>query len=464
MPFRLKGNERGDFHEVSSTKSIVTINTALPTVGDEVAYLSGASLRDYDIAVFDTSLPHEALERVDFSGGGSCIAIESTRLLSAAFKHWNSEIRGALRSGKTVFVLVAEKDDDSGAVSVTTGVRNARNYQTQSLHNYLALPLTLSVRNTKGRVMKAVDSRFRGLLDAIKDVASYQAILADSVGTTAIAAKDGAAVASVLQLEGLPGHIVLLPYFNMTAFSAKASEKQQTSHRIVSQLVAVDRALTAESEMTPPPSWVADAPLPQQVSAIEVEIADIDNEIAGLAQRKDKKLRERDGSMAHSRLLFEGGKQLEAAIEDALKLLGYTVENYRNGDLEIDHIIVGPASIRMIGESEGKDNAPIDISKFRQLESNINEDFQREDVAAPAKGLLFGNAYRFTEPSLRAEQFTAKCFTNAERLGTALVRTSDLYTVVISALDHPEDQAFLEECRKALEETKGGIVVFPTRS
>src|SRR5690606_29832500 len=100
-------------------------------------------------------------------------------------------------------------------------------------------------------------------------------------------------------------------------------------------------------------------------------------------------------------------------------LLGFTVENYRAGDVEIDHIFVGPSGVRMIGESEGKENSSVDITKFRQLESNINEDFQREEVNTPAKGVLFGNAYRFTEPALRADHFTAKCLTNAKRLGTA---------------------------------------------
>ncbi len=39
-------------------KSIAVVNTSLPTVGDSIEYLSGESLRDYDIALFDPDLPH----------------------------------------------------------------------------------------------------------------------------------------------------------------------------------------------------------------------------------------------------------------------------------------------------------------------------------------------------------------------------------------------------------------------
>jgi hypothetical protein len=117
--------------------------------------------------------------------------------------------------------------------------------------------------------------------------------------------------------------------------------------------------------------------------------------------------------------------------------------------------------MRMIGESEGKDSSAIDITKFRQLETNINEDFSRDEVTAPAKGILFGNAFRFTAPNEREAQFTEKCTTNAARLGTALVQTTDLYKIIVHILDHPEDEAYKKACREALEGAHGKIVEFP---
>ncbi|MCZ4344520.1 hypothetical protein [Devosia neptuniae] len=445
-------------------KSIVTINASLPTVEDRLEYFSGASLRDYDIALFDPTLPY--LSRIEFSGGGSCIDIESTKRLNAAMKHWATEIRGALSAGKTIFVPLAEYEEDSGAIGYEVGTRNRRSYNTHSLHNYQALPFPLSVRNTKGRQITVADGMFRGLFDTLKEVASYRVILDQSAGQPVFAAKDGAAVGSVLKPQGVLGHLVLLPYFNMIEHDTAdpemwSDEAERLSHGIVAQLIAVDRSLRAEGALTPPPKWLASAPVPKQVGVVSKEVARIEAEIGLLEGNKEEKLAEAGALMAHSRLLFETGKPLEAAIEAALQLLGFTVENYRAGDVEIDHIFVGPSGIRMIGESEGKENSSVDINKFRQLESNINEDFQREEVTAPAKGVLFGNAYRFTEPALRADHFTAKCLTNAKRLGTALVRTSDLYDAIVFVLDHPNDHRFVERCRIAIEETSGSIVVFP---
>jgi hypothetical protein len=161
-------------------------------------------------------------------------------------------------------------------------------------------------------------------------------------------------------------------------------------------------------------------------------------------------------------LFYEAGKPLERAIENTLQLLGYEVHTLGIGDLEIDHVIVGPSGKRMIGEAEGKDTSAIDISKFRQLASNIQEDFAREEVDAPAKGLLFGNGYRLMLPENRGEQFTQKCLTNARLHGTALIRTADLYPVAAHLLDHPDDDDFKAACRAAIEDTAGAIVSFPT--
>ena len=115
----------------------------------------------------------------------------------------------------------------------------------------------------------------------------------------------------------------------------------------------------------------------------------------------------------------------------------------------------------MIGESEGKDNSAIDIKKFRQLESNIGEDFERDDIAAPATGILFGNGYRLTKVSERLEQFTDKSITNAKRLNCILVRTCDLYEPALYLIDNPTDEEYMQACGNAVVEAKGRIAVFP---
>jgi len=226
-------------------------------------------------------------------------------------------------------------------------------------------------------------------------------------------------------------------------------------------LIAIADALASEKKLTPPPEWIAGTPKPRRVSQLEETIKEIGDLITELGQQKTAAIVEQSGVLAYTHLLYESGKPLEDVIERSLVLLGYKAENYRSGALKIDHIITSPEGFRMIGESEGKDNAAVAIAKFRQLESNINEDLQRDEVAEPAKGVLFGNGFRFTEPKERGEEFTEKCLVNAKRLGTALVKTSDLYEVVVRILDNPADEEFKKKCRDAIEGTKGAVVIFP---
>lgn len=446
-------------------KSIVAVNVDIPTVEDHVDYMSGDSLRDYDITVFDPEFPW--LERISFSGGGSCLAIEPTNKLLAAIIHWKGEIDSALKAGKTVFYILNDMREDSGAVGYETKTRNARSYNTTSLNNYSVLPFQASPKNTKGRRISAIDKAYKPLLDVVSEIASYKVIFEKPFGHPIYSAQDGATVGAVVKFKERAGHLVLIPYFDFQTLNQPRSHEWsdkaiRVSHGLVAQLVAIDRSLRSEGSLTPPPQWVAEAKIPEAVRAVDIAVEEINDDIAALEVQKKAQIEKKDHLLSFQRLLYENGKLLESAIEEGLKVLGYAVENYQDGDIEIDHVIVGPSGLRMIGESEGKDTSAIDISKFRQLESNINEDFERDGVEMPAKGILFGNGYRFTEPKDRAEQFTTKCLTNAKRLQTALVRTADLYEAVIHALDHPDDEEFRSACRSALESTSGEVVVFPS--
>jgi hypothetical protein len=390
-----------------------------------------------------------------------------------ASSHWEREIRVALTSGKTVFVVLTAYKEDQGATGSTSANRNSRHYHTSPINNYSIIPGGLKVRNARGRAILVKNPAFRGLYDSIEQIFEYHIILEASANLkTTFAAKDGTAVGGVFTVGDLPGSLVLVPQFDfeadgVTEYSEENDDevwtKQalKTSHALVGQMVAIDQMLRGSIAQTPPPDWMNGLKRPKAVEYIEKAIAEIDAGIEELSRRREDEVLRRADVLEYSNLLYESGKPLERAIEKVLLLLGYAVNPLRLGDLEIDHVIVSPSGIRMIGESEGKDTSAIDISKFRQLESNIGEDFERADVNEPAKGLLFGNGFRLSAPESRAEQFTQKSLTNARRLGSALIRTADLYAVALHLLDHPEDDAFRSACRTAIELTAGGIVAFP---
>jgi len=144
---------------------------------------------------------------------------------------------------------------------------------------------------------------------------------------------------------------------------------------------------------------------------------------------------------------------------DALKALGYSAENYDDGELELDQVIVSPEGERFIGECEGKDNSAVNIDKFRQLSENIQADLQTENVDKPAIGILFGNGFRLTAPQDRQDQFTQKCLSSAKR-GTILIRTMDLYPVV-RYIRETNDQEYMRLCRDAILASLGSVVEFP---
>jgi hypothetical protein len=328
------------------------------------------------------------------------------------------------------------------------------------------LPIDLPIKNSKGRHLKAVNSNFQPFLSSLGELSRYSVVFREKFGEPILSAKDGSVVGTIAKLPEATGHLVLLPHFSFLDYDTENkqdwSEKAaQLSKAVVGQMFAIDKFLKKYSSETLAPDWLGKKKSPRAVQEIDGNIARIEDEISALEARRNEERDRKKNLQAVSRLLYENGKALEAAIEDGLRVLGFKVENFRVGDLEIDHIIIGPSGKRMIGESEGKDTSAIDISKFRQLESNINEDFQREEVEVPAKGILFGNGYRLRDPAERPDEFTAKCMTNAKRLGTALVRTSDLYEAVVRALDNPEDESFRVCCRQAIEETDGAVVVFP---
>lgn len=450
-------------------KEIGVINTQLPTVESFADYHSGETFADYDIIVFNPELPYES--RVEFTGGGSCISIEGTRKLKSSMSHWRKEITDALSAGKTIFFLLGKYKEDQAASSSSMPKKGSVTYNTSNLNNYEVLPTPITLRNAKGKNFVASDNSFSSLYESLKEVAGYQCLVSSEVTQKIFTTKDGVnTVGAVLKVGGLSGHLVLLPYFDLSQMFYFDHDKGtemwtddalRISHAIVNQMISVDSLLKSGTSITPKPEWFDQVIQPKQVSTISEKIEEIDKQILGLEEQKLNEITSQNELLHYSGLLYENGQPLELAIENSLKLLGYAVKNFRDGDFEIDHVIESPEGKRLIGESEGRDNAAIGISKFRQLESNINEDFEREDTTEPAKGILFGNGFRLTEPSARENQFSQKCLTNAKRLGTALIKTTDLYDVVVYVLDNPSDKKFKEKCRKAIESTNGDVVVFP---
>ena len=120
-------------------------------------------------------------------------------------------------------------------------------------------------------------------------------------------------------------------------------------------------------------------------------------------------------------------------------------------------------SLKKVDLSEklkGKDNSAINVTKFRQLESNIHEDYERDEVSTHAKGVLFGNSFRLIHPNERKEFFTQKALDSAKRTGIALVNTHEFFEVV-KYLKNTNNQDYAKLVRECFKNTNGDIVKFP---
>ena len=225
---------------------------------------------------------------------------------------------------------------------------------------------------------------------------------------------------------------------------------------------SIDKSLRSETELTPVPQWAHDdtfrttqeAILSEQLLKTQSRISELEKERVTVEENLAEA-----GYLKP--LLYEQGYALEQAVLGAMRLIGFEANSYRDSDSEFDAVLEC-AEGRCIGEVEGRDNNAIGIDKMRQLEVNILEDLARDEVSTPAKGILFGNAFRLKPPSDRpAEHFSPKCLSAAQRNGTALIRTCDLFNAAKALVDEP-DEKFATLCREAILNTSGKEVEFPS--
>lgn len=240
-----------------------------------------------------------------------------------------------------------------------------------------------------------------------------------------------------------------------------SQEGIEFSEKLIKAIISIDKTLRSYGDVTAEPAWATDDKYKlSSEGQISEEVQKIENNIQDLLGAKSI-LQEKLSNLGRSRsLLYEKGKPLEHAILEGLRLMGFTAAPFENADSEFDAVFETEEG-RLIGEVEGKDNKAVNVEKLRQLSMNIHEDLAMDHVTKPAKGVLFGNAFRLTSPNEREYAFTAKCISAAEQSSTALVATVDLFKVVHSLTESP-DPEYAKQCRFTLLNSTG-VVVFPER-
>lgn len=458
-------------------KKILTVGFELASEVRAEGFRSKISLLDWDIILFQPKID-EFIESfgTQYQGKPS-LYDESSFALKESCAHWRREIKQAIEHGKTVIVFLPAVKE----VFVDTGQRTfsgtGRNQKTTRIvepyTNYSALPLSLNPVSASGSSMKLTAQGAAILAPFWTEFSSaseYKIILSTDVKGVCLTTKVGdKPVGAVIRAEKSSGALVLLPDidFSQDDFFEEDEEGEQVwsstaeqfSNRMIGAVAALDKALQSTTDITPEPTW-ASAPTYAltKEQGLRSELMEAERLLeAAQTQKEDAVERLRDAGRLRG-LLYENGKPLEAAIIEALELMGFSAAPYKQGASEFD-VVFECSEGRLLGEAEGKDNKAINIDKLRQLMMNIQEDLQRDEVSSPAKGVLFGNGYRLSEPHKRTQQFTEKCIAAAQSSNTALIATTDLYRSVQYISDNT-DFEYSKLCREAI--LKGvGIIALP---
>jgi len=464
-------------------KQISCIGFEIPSNENNLELDSLSSLSETDIAVFapDFDTTFYSTGSYKTYEGKELYDKESSVEIIKHSDHWKKEIKYFVENGGTIFVILTEKKDffiHTGQTKISgTGRNQSTTNMIMPFSNYNFLPFRdIHYHSAKGQTVFPNRDIIKDLYKNIKELVSYETYIeSDKIKFSypIFTTKNKDRVLGTIIKIG-KGYIVFLPniefdYEKYTKYNSKTEdewtpEALKIGKSLLTCLYEIDNSIRSKEEKTPKPNWVDNekhmlSESKKTMSLIKKNEEEIEKKRKEIEQLKVK-LEEQE---CLKDLLFETGKPLENAVIKALNILGYKAESYNDGVLELDQVITAPENERYIGECEGKENKDIDITKFRQLSESLNADFAREDVQEKAFGLLFGNPQRLLSPEERTLNFTKKCVIGAERDKIGLIKTEDLFYVCKHILE-TNDKNYAAECRNAIKQQLGKIVVFPNHS
>ncbi|GAB2913654.1 hypothetical protein GCM10027093_60170 [Paraburkholderia jirisanensis] len=458
------------------SKKILTVGFELALA--DVTYAefgSKMSLLDWDIVLFKPQI-NNIISYSDYFQGKPSLNDSASFRLKECCEHWRRELKQAVETGKTVIVYlpsVSEVYVDTGQRSYSGTGKNQKTTRHIELYsNYRSLPISLSPIPTTGTAMKLADRGFEFLAPywhEFEDLSKYQVLLAnENVTACLITRSGGKAVGTIVRNKTSSGSLVCFPDIDFYADEflrekdgshkwTQAAEK--FAHRLVGAIISLDKGLRSALEVTPEPAWASENRfiLPPE-SNLRMQLLDAERVVEEAQKVKEGLAEALEAAGALRALLYEKGKPLEIAIIDALRLLGFRAEPFKNSESEFD-VVFECHEGRLIGEAEGKDSKAVNIDKLRQLSMNIHEDLRRDEVTMPAKPVLFGNGYRLQSLGDREDPFTEKCHSAAASSCTALVFTPDLFPPVQYLVASP-DLNYAQACRQAILSSIGRVI-FP---
>ena len=457
------------------TKRVLTVGCEIPGgLGEHISFQSKASLLDADFVLFCPTLPPIISQYRE-----PVLSASDSETLQLSIRHWERELTDVLNAGNTVFVLLSDLKQLNLNTDHLLNFFDSK--PKRAVTNYDVFPYPIQIVSSTGTSMKLCQDQ--SLLGEYWQYfgaeSEYRVYLheSDQFSRLVTTRQGNKVVGAIRRAENNGGALIALPWLDLKregVFTEECEDvdgefeyrwtpvAKEWGNRFLNVLSSIDHAVKSRSNRTPIPQWAqSDIYKTTQEVTLSAELLLVQGQIAELERTKEDTEAKLAAAGSLKALLFEQGDALEDVVLKAMRLMGFSANRYRDSESEFDAVLECSEG-RCIGEIEGRDNKAINIDKMRQLETNILEDLSRNEVSEPAKAVLFGNAFRLKPPSERpSEHFTQKCKSAAHRNGTALVRTSDLFTVAKALSDNP-DEKFAAACRAAILSTNGREVEFPT--
>lgn len=456
-------------------KNILSI--CVPLASDAVAeedFESKVSLLDWDIIIFKPFIENLRFKSRELYQGKPCLDDTESFRVRESCEHWRREIGQAFETGKTVIVFMPSVQEFHVATGEHRYSGSGRNRHTTRIvelySNYKALPMPMKLVNAAGSAMKLTPiakETMHAFWAEFETVSEYKVLFPAETQGISITTRNGdRPVGAVLRHGASGGTLLLLPDIDFCPENFLIEENdgqfwtpeaKSFASRMISAVLSLDKSLRSSGGVTPEPEWASDLQYAlRSETTLRLELLEAERQVEEAQKRKENNLHRLKEAGRLRALLYENGKPLEAAIIEALKIIGFQASAYKQQDSEFD-VVFEAAEGRLLGEAEGKDTKAINVDKLRQLAMNIHEDLQREDVTLPAKGVMFGNGYRLSPPESRAVQFTEKCVIAARLTSTALLATTELY----KAAQYLSDQANANYARSCRETILAGIGLTP---
>lgn len=440
------------------------------------------STADADIVIASPTISPFAYHVSSDHRGKPCISERSSGQFADDLNYWEKEFDNYINSGKTLFVILNKPFDFFYYTGKRQHSGTGRNRVTtnfvQDFNSQEIIPILPLGHVTEGSQIAYKNSNpvLRGIWEENKEYFCYQITYTeqDFPGEPFFFQKKGKGVIGGIIQTKTGGKIVCLPALELehpdfteevkNEDSGKVEEywtdkAEEFTKKILTSIVSIDATLKSETTLTPPPSWIHNSTFKiENAEKLQKEIQFFQEKIDQLYLEKDELIKKEKMETQPLRLLYEKGTPLELAIREALSILGFEASPFKDDESEFD-VIFSSKEGCFLGEAEGKDNKAVDVSKISQLMRNLSEYLEKEDVDEPPKGVLFGNGYRLKEPNKRNCEFTEKCIKTAKSQSIALIKTSDLFSIV-QYLKNKNDQKFKKQCREAILNTVE-IIKFP---